>query len=86
MIPPIAERQSELEALCQRFQVRRLEIFGSALGCDFDSSNSDLDFLVEFAPLAPGDYATAFFGFNEAIEQLVSRPFDLVVLSAIRNP
>jgi len=86
VIPLIAERQSELEALCRQFHVRRLELFGSALGGVFDTRHSDLDFLVEFALLPPGDYATAFFGFKEAIEQLFSRPVDLVVLSAIRNP
>jgi hypothetical protein len=41
---------------------------------------------VEFQPLQPGDYATAFFGFKEALERLFGRPVDLVVASAIRNP
>ena len=52
----------------------------------FDSERSDLDFLVEFKPLQPGDYATAFFAFKEALEQLFERSVDLVVPSAIRNP
>jgi predicted nucleotidyltransferase len=84
--PLIAERQSELAELCRRFHVQRLELFGSAMGGAFDPSRSDLDFLVEFAPLAPGEYATAFFGFKEALEALFERAVDLVVPSAIRNP
>jgi hypothetical protein len=33
-----------------------------------------------------GDYATAFFGFKEALERLFGLSVDLVVASAIRNP
>ncbi|MFZ0304690.1 MAG: nucleotidyltransferase domain-containing protein [Terracidiphilus sp.] len=75
-----------MAALCRQFHVQRLELFGSALSGTFDSSHSDFDFLADFAPLAPGEYATAFFGFKDALEQLFGRPVDLVVPSAIRNP
>jgi hypothetical protein len=75
-----------LAALCRQFHVQRLELFGSALGGGFDPCLSDLDFLAEFAPLAPGEYAAAFFGFKEALEHLFKRTVDLVVPSAIRNP
>jgi hypothetical protein len=82
----VAARHSELSELCHEFHILRLELFGSALSSAFDVERSDLDFLVEFQPLQPGDYATAFFGFKEALEQLFGRPVDLVVASAIRNP
>ncbi|MGD0478651.1 MAG: nucleotidyltransferase domain-containing protein [Terracidiphilus sp.] len=82
----ITARHSELDNLCQEFHILRLELFGSALSSVFDSEHSDLDFLVEFQPLQCGDYATAFFGFKEALEGLFERPVDLVVASAIRNP
>jgi predicted nucleotidyltransferase len=40
---------SEIAALCRRYGVRRLEVFGSAArGIDFDPATSDADFLVEF--------------------------------------
>lgn len=49
MLPLIAERRSDIAALCRRFGVRRLVVFGSAArGADFDPARSDLDFLVEF--------------------------------------
>ena len=86
MIADIALHREELGELCRRFHVRRLEIFGSAARGDFDPARSDLDFLVEFEPLSAGDYATAFFGFKEALERLFGRSVDLVVASAIRNP
>ncbi len=82
----VAARHSKLSELCREFHVLRLELFGSALSSAFDSAESDLDFLVEFQPLQPGDYATAFFDFKEALEQFFGRPVDLVVASAIRNP
>jgi hypothetical protein len=82
----IAARQSDLVKLCRDFHVQRLDLFGSALNASFDPERSDLDFLVEFEPLSVGDYATAFFGFKEALERLFGRSVDLVVPSAIRNP
>ncbi len=40
---------TELESICQRYHVRRLALFGSALGDDF-GPGSDVDVLVEFEP------------------------------------
>ncbi len=55
MLPLIAECRSEIAALCRRFGVRRLAVFGSAArGADFDPQRSDVDFLVEFDSLEPG--------------------------------
>ena len=86
MIPEIKQRRAELEALCRRFGVRRLELFGSAATGAFQSGTSDLDFLVEFAPpIGPG-YADRYFGLLEALEALFGRSVDLVVASAIKNP
>lgn len=82
----ITAHQSEIEGLCREFHVQRLELFGSALNVGFDPGRSDFDFLVEFAPLPSGEYATAFFSFKAALEQIFERPVDLVVASAIRNP
>jgi len=82
----LAQHRTELEALCRRYGVRRLELFGSAaLGQDRPGA-SDLDFLVEFAQQPPGAYADAYFGLLESLERLFDRPVDLVVGSAIRNP
>jgi predicted nucleotidyltransferase len=39
--------QAALEALCQRYHVRRLTLFGSVLREDFGLA-SDVDMLVEF--------------------------------------
>ena len=53
MIAEISSHREELRELCRRFHVRRLDLFGSAAGDDFDAERSDLDFLVEFERGAP---------------------------------
>lgn len=82
MLDKIHQSQSELRALCRRYHVRRLEIFGSATRPDF-GPNSDLDFLVEFE-VTPG--LSGYFGLKEDLESLFGRPVDLVMPRAIRNP
>ena len=86
MIADVESRRAELSALCRRFGVRRLDLFGSAARGDFDPARSDLDFLYEFEPQPPGGYARAFFGLKESLELLFDRPVDLVSAAAIRNP
>jgi uncharacterized protein len=83
----LSEFQEAIEALCRRYQVERLELFGSAVSADFGHVPSDLDFLVTF----PGNY---YFGpwmsrlqeFEEELTTLLHRPVDLVMDSALRNP
>jgi uncharacterized protein len=78
----VSSKRDALTEFCRRFHVRRLEVFGSAAhGVDFDVVRSDVDFLVEF----DRDAASPFFGFAEALRQLLGRPIDLVVHGAIRN-
>jgi uncharacterized protein len=84
--PSIQGHRSELAALCRRYRVRRLEIFGSGAREHPGGVVGDLDFLVEFEELDSGDYAAAYFGLLEALESLFSCPVDLVMISAIDNP
>jgi len=79
-------KRSEIAALCRKRRVRRLEIFGSAASGSFDPQTSDLDFLVEFGPLGPGERADAYFGLLEDLQELFQRPVDLVMVRAISNP
>jgi uncharacterized protein len=87
MHPTIAEKREDLAALCRRFGVTRLDLFGSAArGTDFDAT-SDVDFLVEFA--AEENDLAGFLDFKEALEVLLARPVDLVDRRAVetsRNP
>jgi len=53
---------------------------------DFDSAQSYFDFLVEFLPLQPGEYADSYFGLLEGLEKLFGRDVDLAMTSAVKNP
>ena len=86
MISVVEERSAELEQVCLRHHVTRLDLFGSAATGQYHAERSDLDFVVEFQPLPTGAYANAYFGLLESLEQLFGRPVDLVVDSAIGNP
>src|SRR5271167_5100381 len=81
MIADISLHRDEVRALCRRFHVRRLDLFGSATRGDFDPARSDLDFLVEFA--AEEDDLARFVDFKEALEALLARRIDLVDRKAI---
>ena len=86
MIQAITERTTELEQLCRRYYVLRLEVFGSATDSQRFRSDSDLDFLVEFQPSPPCGYANAYFGLLEGLQAVFGRSVDLVSASAIKNP
>lgn len=77
---------SDIEALCRRFGVKRLDLFGSAAGDRFDPSRSDFDFLVDLGEQPSAAYVDAYFGLQESLEQLLGRPVDLVTEPSLTNP
>jgi uncharacterized protein len=84
MVRTIAEKRDAVAALCRRFGVARLDVFGSAAReRDFDSQSSDADFLVEFAPHA--NDLTDFVELKDALEALFERPVDLVERRALES-
>jgi uncharacterized protein len=85
MLDLVMQHRAELQRLCQRHHVERLELFGSAATGDFDPAASDLDFLVFFLPLSPIERADAYFGLLHGLEDLFCRKIDLVTREAIGN-
>lgn len=86
MNPVLELHRREVAEACRRFEVERLEAFGSATRGDFDQASSDVDFIVHFrAPEAPG-YADRFLGLAESLEQILGRKVDLVTERSLRNP
>lgn len=83
--PLVESKRSELEGLCRKYGVSRLELFGSATTPEFDPKTSDLDFLVEFASMREGAFLCTFFGLKADLETLFGRRVDLVEPVAIRN-
>lgn len=86
MVAVISDKLDELKALCERFGVTKLELFGSAATGEFDESRSDLDFLVEFRRLESMNAFHQYFGFRRALEDLFGRKIDLVDPKSMRNP
>jgi predicted nucleotidyltransferase len=79
----IDEKRDAVALICRRYGVARLEVFGSAArSTDFDTSKSDADFLVTFAPNTRNDLA-AFVDLKEDLERLLARPVDLVEREAV---
>ena len=86
MLPEVTERTPELAQFCGNYAVSRLDLFGPAAIANFPPEQPALSFLVKFQPLPPGDYANAYFGLLESLEQLFGRPVELVSDSAVKNP
>ncbi len=86
MTATLMVRREQLVALCQKYHVRRLDVFGSAAGDEFDEQSSDIDLLVEFEEMPFPDRGDAYLGLLAEAEALLGRRVDLVEGSAVRNP
>ncbi len=73
----------DVEALCRRWQVSELAVFGSALRVDF-GPNSDIDLLVAFAPDAPWTLLDLV-EIRDDFAALLGRPVDLIERSTIET-
>jgi predicted nucleotidyltransferase len=85
MIALVDEKKPEIVALCKRFGIRSLDLFGSAATGTFDPAHSDLDFVVDLGPYDDA-IADRYLDFAEALEALFGRSVDLVTEKSIRNP
>lgn len=81
MHPAIATRRDELVAICRRYGLRRVAVFGSgARSEDFDPARSDVDLLADF----PADTSTdVYVEAKAAFETALGRKVDLVDRKAI---
>ena len=83
----VTERLDEVRALCEKYGVKSLSIFGSAVKGTFDPEKSDLDFVVEFLPepdpLQRGEY---YLDLLVDLQRLFDRNVDLLVGTTIENP
>ncbi len=73
-----------LADFCQKWRVRELSLFGSALRDDF-GADSDVDVLVSFEPRADWSLLDLVV-MKEELSALLGRDVDLVEQEALRNP
>ena len=87
-LPPLVlERLDAVRVLCEKYGVKSLSIFGSAVKGTFDPETSDLDFVVEFLPETPvGGLRGPYFSLLRELHELFERNVDLVERKAIDNP
>ena len=71
-----------IKDLCERYRVRELSIFGSALREDF-RRDSDIDLLVEFEPEAQIGFMTLS-RMQRELSAVLNRPVDLVPKSGLK--
>jgi predicted nucleotidyltransferase len=79
-------QQPQIDVLCRKHCVKKLELFGSAARDDFRESNSDFDFFVEFLSYDSPTIVEQWFGLQEDLERLLGRKVDLVSRRAATNP
>ena len=75
---------SQIAALCEKYKVKSLYVFGSVLTDRFNN-DSDIDFVVIFDKAGVEDYFDNYFDFKYALQDLLHREVDLVEDQTIRN-
>ena len=86
MHPAIDQYKHDISIICKRYRVSKLDVFGSAArNHDFNPTDSEADFLIEFAPEVQVGLGE-FIGIKTELEKLLGRHVDLLEPEAIVNP
>ncbi len=85
MVTLVQDKRDAIAAICRKFGVVRLYVFGSALRDDFRPGHSDIDFLVDFGPMDGHTKAHAYFDLLDELRGLLGTEVDLVMAGAIKN-
>jgi predicted nucleotidyltransferase len=81
----LENHKEAIAGLCRKYSVQRLFVFGSAIRDDFRPGESDVDLLVEFAPISGHAKFHAFFEMLEELQSVLGNKVDLVMSGAVRN-
>lgn len=82
----VEDRLDAIVALCRKYQVARLDVFGSALRDDFRPGDSDIDLLVDFGEMDPYFKVDHYFDLLDELSELLGVEVDLVMVGALKNP
>lgn len=84
MIALVEDKKAEIAALCRRFGIQRLDLFGSAATGAFDPETSDLDFVVDL-----GEYDDSvhlrYLGLIAGLQDILERDVDVLTADTIRD-
>ena len=83
----IEMNMEQIIALCKKYKVDKLWVFGSILTPRFNE-NSDVDFSVIFdsSKIKETEWADIFFDFIDELSLLFGRKIDMVCDDAVKNP
>ncbi len=84
LVQIIEQNIDQIVALCKKYKVAKLWVFGSILTPRFNE-DSDIDFSVIFHYDKIQDLFVTFFDFIEEMEILLGRKVDLIDETAIKN-
>jgi len=74
----------KIQQLCKELIVKNFSVFGSVLTDKF-SSDSDIDFVVNFEENDPIKYTDLYFQLKDKLEQILKRQIDLIEERGIKN-
>jgi uncharacterized protein len=85
VVARIDENREGIAALCRRYGVKRLDVFGSAATAGFRAGESDVDLLIDFGDMDGRAKAHAYFELLEELPDLLGTEVDLVMVAAVKN-
>lgn len=76
-------RRPEIFAICKRFKVKRLDVFGDSV-----SGGKDIGFLVDFLEYGPWHNVEAYYGLQRALEGIFDedQDIDYLDIAALKDP
>ena len=81
----IKNKLTQLQKLCQKYDVKTMYLFGSACTDEFNQ-DSDIDIMIEFKDLSIEKYTDNYFKLHYDLEDLFNRKIDLITTKSITNP
>ncbi|MFZ4116434.1 MAG: nucleotidyltransferase family protein [Chthoniobacterales bacterium] len=87
MIAPLVEAAlPEIRALCERYGVERMSLFGSATTEKFSPETSDVDCLVKFFDSDKRGIVNRYWELTQGLEHTLQHPVDLLTERSVKNP
>jgi len=80
----LSDLKLQLSEPCRRHSVRSLAVFGS-VSRGQETPESDMDFLVRFQDMPPGEYARHYFELLHGLEDTLGRPVDLITAGSVKR-
>lgn len=78
----LTDHLDEIRALCGRYGIRALYVFGSAVHGTFDPATSDLDFAADLGDYGD-DVARRYFGFISDLRNTLGRDIDVITTRSV---